>query len=224
MSDATRPPRRTLIAATMALATPVLRAAAEGDPRRIDFEGMRAGAPPTGFTFALTGGGPAPHWVVVEDASSAAGPKVLAENSGDRTDYRFPLAILDGFSARDVALSVRFRAVEGRVDRAAGLVVRYRDAGNYYVARANALEDNVRLYRVVDGRRTQFAGVSASVPRDRWQTLGLRIQGDRIEVALDGRRLFGATDRSFTEAGGIGLWTKADSVTLFDALEVQPLG
>jgi hypothetical protein len=163
------------------------------------------------------------RWVVLEDPSAPAGPKVVAETSRDRTSDRFPLAILDGFEARDVAISVRFRPVSGTVDQAAGLVVRLRDSRNYYVARANALEDNVRLYRVVDGRRTQFAGVDVAVPRDRWQTLGLRAEGDRIEVSLDGRTLFSATDRAFGEAGRVGLWTKADSLTHFDALEVVRL-
>ena len=199
------------------------RAAAQGQARRLDFEDVAVGAPPPEFSFALTGGGPPVRWAVLEDPSSPAGPRVLAETSGDRTDSRFPLAILDGVSARDVAVSVRFKPVSGTVDQAAGLVVRLRDARNYYIGRANALEDNVRLYRVVDGRRIQFAGMDVRVPRDRWQALGLRIEGDRLAVSLDGRELFTATDRTFAEAGRVGLWTKADSVTHFDALEVQVL-
>ena len=214
--------RRGVIAAVGAVA---LGAAAAAQGRRVtqDFEAVAAGAVPPGFSFALTGGGPPPRWVVLDDASSHAGQRVLAETSRDRTDTRFPLAILDEFEARDVALSVRFRPVDGRVDQAAGLVARYRDARNYYVARANALEGNVRLYRVVDGRRIQFAGVDARVPRDRWQSLGLRVEGDSFEVSLDGRVLFAATDRTFTEAGRVGLWTKADSLTHFDAVEVEAL-
>ena len=199
------------------------RAAAQSTPRRFDFEEMAAGPAPSGFTVALTGGGPPPRWVVLEDSSSPAGPKVLAETSRDRTNDRFPLAVLDGVTARDAVLSVRFRPVDGRVDQAAGLVLRYRDARNYYIARANALEDNVRLYRVVDGRRIQFAGVDVRVPRDRWQTLGLRLEGDRFEVALEGWALFSATDRTFADAGRVGLWTKADSLTHFDGFEVHPL-
>ncbi len=93
------------------------------------------------------------RWVVLEDPSAPAGPKVAAETSRDRTDDRFPLAVLDGFEARDVAVSVRFKPVSGTVDQAAGLVARLRDPRNYYIVRANALENNVRLYRVVDGRR-----------------------------------------------------------------------
>ncbi len=210
--------RRVLAVAGLAVAgRPV---AAQSPLQRFDFEGAIVGAPPPGFTVALTGGGPPPRWVVQEDPTAPAGPKVLAETSRDRTDNRFPLAVLDGFAARDAALSVRFRAIEGQVDQAAGLVLRYRDPRNYYVARANALEGNVRLYRVVDGRRIQFAGADTRVPRNQWQTLGLRVLGDRFEVLLEGRVLFSATDRIFAEAGQVGLWTKADSLTYFDAFEI----
>ncbi|NOG73364.1 hypothetical protein [Roseicella sp. DB1501] len=199
------------------------QAEAQSQRQQVDFEAAPLGAPPPGFTVALTGGGPPPRWVVLEDATAPAGPKVLAEISRDRTDTRFPLAVLDGVRARDAALSVRFRAIDGRVDQAAGLVLRYRDARNYYVARANALENNVRLYRVVDGRRIQFAGTDAPVPRDRWQTLGLRVEGERFDVWLDRRALFTATDRTFTNAGQVGVWTKADSLTHFDSFEVEAL-
>jgi hypothetical protein len=213
--------RRVLAVAGLAVAgRPV---AAQSPLQRFDFEGAVVGAPPPGFTLALTGGGPPPRWVVQDDPTAPAGPKVLAETSRDRTDTRFPLSVLDGFTARNVALSVQFRAVGGRVDQAAGLVLRYRDARNYYVARANALEDNVRLYRVVDGRRIQFAGADARVLRDRWQTLGLHVMGDRFEVLLEGRVLFSETDRTFADAGQVGLWTKADSLTHFDALEAEAL-
>lgn len=199
------------------------QAAAQSQRQRVDFEAAPLGASPPGFTVALAGGGPPPRWVVLEDASAPAGPKVLAETSRDRTDTRFPLAVLNGVSAQDAVLSVRFRAIDGRVDQAAGLMLRYRDARNYYVARANALENNVRLYRVVDGRRIQFAGMDVPVPRDRWQTLGLRVEGERFEVMLDGRGLFSATDRAFTTAGQVGVWTKADSLTHFDELKVEAL-
>ena len=214
--------RSTLAALALLVVSP---SGAQGRQKTpLTFEDAPTGAPPPGFSSALTGRGGPVRWVVLEDASSPEGPKVLAETSKDRTSDRFPLAILDGFEARDVAVSVRFKPVSGTVDQAAGLVVRLRDARNYYVARANALEGNVRLYRVVDGRRTQFAGVDVRVPRDRWQTLGLRVEGERFEVSLDGRTLFSATDRTFAEAGRVGLWTKADSLTHFDGFEAEALG
>ena len=227
MREARRTTRRASTAALLAAAACAgfgAQPAAAQAPRAVrTFEDAAAGAPPPGFSPALTGGGGPVRWVVLEDPSSPAGPKVLAETSQDRTSDRFPLAILDGLGTRDVAVSVRFKPVSGTVDQAAGLVVRLRDPRNYYIARANALEGNVRLYRVVDGRRTQFAGVDVRVPRERWQTLGLRVAGERFEVSLDGRTLFSATDRTFAGAGRVGLWTKADSVTHFDAFEVEAL-
>jgi hypothetical protein len=102
-------------------------------------------------------------------------------------------------------------------------MVRVRDPDNYYITRANALEGNVRLYKVLDGKRRQLAGVDAKVPAGEWQELGLRAEGDRLTVSLDGEELFGATDRTFAEAGRVGLWTKADSLTHFDDLVARRL-
>jgi hypothetical protein len=175
------------------------------------------------FDSALTGKGGPVRWELLQDESAPNGPTVLAETSGDRTSNRFPLAILKGFEARDVEVRVRFKPVSGKVDQAAGLVVRLEDPDNYYIARANALEDNVRLYKVVDGKRRQFAGVDVEVPAGEWQELGLKAEGDRLTVSLDGRELFAATDRAFAEAGRVGLWTKADSLTHFDDLVVRRL-
>ena len=220
--DPARVARRGLLVAACAAVS--ARAQAQGWRLRQDFEGMATGSPPPGFSLGLAGGGPPPRWVVLEDPSAPAGPRVLAEISRDRTNQRFPVAVVEGFEARHVAVTTRFQPVDGRVDQAAGLVVRYRDARNYYVARANALEENVRLYHLVDGRRTQFAGIDIRVPRDRWQTLGLTVRGDRFEVSLDGQVIFGAADQTFPGLGRVGLWTKADSLTHFDLLEAEALG
>src|SRR5438552_6579310 len=122
----------------------------------VDFEKQELGKTPGDFTTALTGGGGAVSWAVREDEKAPSGKRVLAQTSADSTDYRFPLCVLKDFSAKDVQVSVSFKAVAGKVDRAGGLVLRYRDKDNYYVVRANALEDNVRLYRVVKGNRQQF--------------------------------------------------------------------
>jgi hypothetical protein len=146
---------------------------------------------------------------------------VLAETSKDTTDYRFPLAIFDQPVAADLDVAVRFKAVSGEVDRAAGLVVRLSDANNYYVVRANAAEDNVRLYKVVGGQRRQFAGANVKVPSGVWQELRLVARGSRFEVFLNGKSLYSATDTTFTAAGKVALWTKADSVTYFDDLRIQ---
>ncbi len=118
---------------------------------------------------------------------------------------------------------MRFKPVSGEVDRAAGIAVRLADRNNYYVVRANALEDNVRLYKVVGGQRRQFAGANIKVPSGVWQELRLTARGDRFEVFLNGKSLYGATDTTFANPGRVALWTKADSVTHFDDLRIQTL-
>jgi hypothetical protein len=187
----------------------------------IDFETATIGTLPPGVTSALTGSGVPGAWAVLEDATAPAGSKVLAQTSTDKTDYRFPLAIFDAPVASDIDVAMRFKPVSGEIDRAAGIAVRLKDRNNYYVVRANALEDNVRLYRMVGSQRSQFAGSSAKVPSDKWQELRLTARGSRFEVFLEGRSLFSATDTAFTSAGRLALWTKADSVTYFDDLRIQ---
>jgi hypothetical protein len=169
--------------------------------------------------------------VVVEDATSPAKPKVLAQTSTDSTSKRYPVCVYDKAGAKDVDLSARFRPVSGKVDQAAGLVWRYKDKDNYYVVRANALENNVVLYKVQNGLRTDLKvrgkttgyGVKAEVPKDKWSTLRVTAVGDLFEVFLNDRKLFEVQDKTFTEAGKVGVWTKADSVTHFDALKFASL-
>ena len=181
-----------------------------------DFEKDEVGAAPAGFVTALTGGGGPVKWTVQEDKNAPSGKKVLAQTSSDSTDYRFPLCVLKDFSAKDVQVSAQFKPVSGQVDQAGGLVARYRDNDNYYVVRANALEDNVRLYHVVKGNRVQFAGVNTKVASGQWHTLKLSIKGNHFQVFFNDQPLFEADDDTFKEAGSAGMWTKADSVTHFD--------
>ena len=120
-------------------------------------------------------------------------------------------------------MKMRFKSVGGRVDQAGGIVVRFATPDDYYVARANALEDNVRFYRVVKGRREQIKGVNTKVASNEWHTLELRAEDDRFIVSFDGKELFTARDDTFSGAGRVGLWTKADSVTYFDTIAITPL-
>lgn len=205
---------------------------ARGEAAQIDFESAPVGSEPPGFSTALTDGGPPGTWIVEEDPASPGGPRVLVQKSTDATSGRFPLCIYEGVTARDVAVSVGFKPISGEEDQAAGIVWRYRDANNYYVVRANALEDNVVLYKVEAGKRTDlkpvgagwFAyGQKASVPSGTWSTLRVEARGKRFSVSLDGRHLFDVEDETFSEPGKVGLWTKADSVTAFDRLVVEPL-
>jgi hypothetical protein len=208
---------------TLAVTISVPAGWAASDQVVVDFENLATGAAPNDFTTGLTGEGKPVRWIVVEDDSAPSGTRALAESSGDATSYRFPLAIYDGLVAKDIDVSVRFKPISGEVDQAVGLIVRVLDTGNYYVARANALEDNVRLYKVVDGDREQFAGVDTVVKQGQWQTLGLRAEGDRFEISLNGDVLFSATDDTFSQEGRVGLWTKADSLTHFDDLAIRRL-
>jgi hypothetical protein len=188
----------------------------------IAIDRMAVGTAPDGFTFARTGqGGPA-RWTVVAD-ETATGGRAIEQNSTDRTDYRFPLAIHDASSVANVDATVRFKAVAGKVDQAGGIAIRVRDADNYYVVRANALEDNVRFYRVVEGRREQLEGANLKVTPLEWHTLGLRAEGERFTITYDGKTLYSWSDKTFAEAGKVALWTKADSVTRFDQIKVMAL-
>jgi hypothetical protein len=198
----------------------------------LDFEKDRAGEPPAGFTIAQTGPGERPLWRVEEDPSAPSGKHVLVQRSADETRSRFPLAIYDGASLAHGEISVRFKALSGNVDRAAGLVWRYRDPENYYIVRANALEGNVVLYKVERGKRSDlkpvdaglFAyGKKAPVRSGTWQELRLELKGDLFRVSLDGTHLFDVRDATFAGPGKIGLWTKADSVTAFERLEIEAL-
>jgi len=194
-------------------------AACAGEPIVLSSDWNEFGQQPDRCAPGLTGRGKPPKWAIIE----ADGKLGVAETSADTTDYRFPLCIVDGLSLGDLDVSVRFRAVAGTVDRAAGIAVRVKDAANYYVVRANALEDNVRLYAVIDGDRRQFAGANAKVAANQWHTLRLRAIGDRFAVFLDGAALFEATDKRIAAPGGVALWSKADSVTQFVDLAIDPL-
>lgn len=138
-------------------------------------------------------------------------------------DNRFPLCVFDTVKASDVELGVSFTPIAGKIDQAAGLMFRVKDASNYYVARANALENNVNLYHVVRGVRRQIAGVNVPVLTGKVQQLGVRIEGDAIKVSFDGRSLINVNDRTIQGSGAVGLWTKADSLTAFYELTVSVL-
>ena len=205
-----------------AVALAAALAAAAALAQTITFGDATPGKLPQEFEIGLTGGGPPPRWEIVPDPSAVEG-KALAQLSTDQTDLRFPLAMHRSSPLADVEASTRFKAMSGKVDQAGGLAVRLKDQNNYYVARANALEDNVRFYRVVNGRRQQLASANVKVAAGEWHTLALRAEGDRFTVSFDGKQLFTHRDTTFTAPGGVALWTKADSVTRFESVVVKPL-
>jgi hypothetical protein len=190
-------------------------------PMTIDISRLQPNLEPD-FSTWRTGQGDPAEWALVSDAS-AAGGLAIAQVSRDRTDYRFPLAIFRPFSGKDLEVNIRFKPVAGAVDQAGGIALRLLTPDDYYVVRANALEDNVRFYRVVKGRREQLKGFDIKVAGNQWHTLGLRAEGSRFTVSFDGKQLYTAEDKTFDGPGKVALWTKADSVTHFDTISITPL-
>jgi hypothetical protein len=195
----------------------------------IRFDQALPGKLPVDWTAAMTHAGAPPHWEIVRDESAPSPPNVLAQLSRDKTAGRFPLAIWDRALLQDGEVSVAFKAVDGSIDQAAGIVWRSQDSNNYYTARANALENNVVLYKVENGVRTSIApkglpsrsyGVKHLIPSGRWNNLKVTFAGATFAVFLNQERLFEVEDTTFQKPGKIGLWTKADSVTYFDDFTV----
>lgn len=200
----------------------LLQSALRGEVIR--FDRLPEGGMPPDWVVAMTHEGGPPKWQIVRDDSAPHPPGVFAQVSRDATAGRFPLAIWQKATLRDGEVSVAFKPVDGEIDRAAGLVWRYRDPNNYYIVRANAAEQNVVLYKVESGVRLSIApkglpsrayGVKHDIPSGKWQTLRMVFQDHLFTVFLNGSRLFQAEDGTFNEAGKVGLWTKADSVTYF---------
>ncbi len=193
-----------------------------GLAQSISFADVPPSAVPTDFEPMRTGPGEFGRWQVVED-NDASGGKAVAQVSEDPTVNRFPLLVHKPTTLVDVEIRTKVKPVAGWVDQAGGLVVRLQDQDNYYLVRANALEDNVRFYKVVGGQRQQLASADVPVASGRWHDLRLRSQGDRFTVMFNGKELFSTADRTFRSAGKVGFWTKADSVTRFDSLDIKPL-
>jgi hypothetical protein len=177
----------------------------------INFDEMKTDAPPTGWTATKTGTGDA-KWTVVPDGSAPSKPNVLKQ-SGVAT---YPVCIKDDTSLKDGFVEVKIKPIAGNEDQAGGVIWRCQDVDNYYIARANALEDNVTIYHTIQGRRVAFKNVDTKVAPGVWHTLRVDFLGNKFTVTLDGKKVIEATDDSFADAGKVGVWTKADSVTLFD--------
>jgi Domain of Unknown Function (DUF1080) len=190
--------------------------------RTISFDLSEVGKLPRNFTTALTGGGGPVSWVVREDAESPDGKPVLVQESAEGTNYRFPLCIYDKVVASDLTVEVQFKALSGKVDQAGGIVLRY-TPDNYYVARANALENSVILFKTVNGQRSKIVEVPAKVPGGVWHTLRFEAKGARLKVFFDGKRVIDHADNTFLNPGKVGVWTKADSVSAFTGLKIEPV-
>ena len=177
----------------------------------VNFDSSAVGALPDGWKEGVTGTG-SPRWSVERDATAPSAPNVLRQ-SGSGT---FPWCVDKRASLADGFVEVKMKPVSGREDQAGGVVWRWKDGDNYYVARANALENNVSLYYTENGSRKTLKYVDAPVAREAWHTLRVEFSGRHIRVVLDGVARIELDDAHITGPGAVGVWTKADSVTLFD--------
>jgi hypothetical protein len=189
----------------------------------VNFDHFTIGQAPPGWTVAGPGKSSASGWEIRKDQTAPTQPYVLAEVSGDRTDTKSPLAILNNLSTRDADVSVRIKPVSGREGLAGGLVWRYHDENNYCVAHVNANENTVSVFKVQNGRKIPlFVTVKHPIPANSWSILKVSVRGSRFQVFVDHRRVLEGQDKTFAGPGRVGLWTLSDSVIYFDDFRVYP--
>jgi hypothetical protein len=189
----------------------------------VNFDSFKIGQAPPGWTIENAPRGKANGWEVRKDQTAPTQPYVLAEVSANSPGSESPLAILNDLTARDADVSVRIKPISGREGLAGGVIWRYRDENNYYLARANAVENTVSVIKVENGRKIPiFAGVKHFIPTNSWSILKVSVRGPRFQVFVDHRRVLEATDSTFSAAGRVGLWTLGDSTVYFDDFRVYP--
>lgn len=195
------------------------------DPRKNvqTFETEPDGKLPAGWVSAKTGAGEGSVWQIVAYEANGKKGRALAQTSSAGPNALFNLCVYEGAKYGDVDLSVRVKAVSGQNDRGGGLVWRYLDANNYYVARWNPLEDNFRVYHVVNGKRTQLATADIKLAHDAWHVVHAVERGNHIQCYLDDKLLLDVRDETIKGAGAVGLWSKSDAVTWFDDFSIASL-
>jgi hypothetical protein len=212
-------------AALVVLAAGAALPAADEKVTRLRFSRADLGKVAAGWKADQTGKGAGSVWKVVADDTAPSKAGYVLAQTAESPSLMFNLCVAEKPTARDVEVTVAFKAVKGKKDQGGGVVWRYQDARNYYVARFNPLEDNYRLYKVVAGKRVQLeTKEDLPVKVGEWHTLRVRQAGEQIECFLDGKKLLAAKDGTFTKAGKVGLWTKADAQTHFDDFRVTELG
>lgn len=184
----------------------------------INFENDAEAKVPVGFTQTSTGKPQTLNWKIVNDN----GNRVAAQNAMNEGDY-YNLLVLDKPGYQNFTISVKVKAVTGLEDQGGGLVWRYVDNNNYYIARCNPLENNFRFYKVVNGNRKQIKGTGCEIKNGEWFTMKIEMNGNNISCSLNENKLIEITDNTFQAAGRIGFWTKADAVTYFDDLSIESI-
>jgi hypothetical protein len=177
----------------------------------VKFDDAKAGEVPGGWVAGVTGNG-SPKWTVEADATAPSKPNVLKQSG----EGKFPYCVKKDVSIKDGFVEVKFKPLAGKEDQAGGLIWRFQDGDNYYITRANALEDNVTIYHTVKGNRSSFKSINTKVTSNEWHTLRIDFKDDSFKVSFDGKIVIEAKDKTFIDAGAVGVWTKADSVTAFD--------
>jgi hypothetical protein len=177
----------------------------------VNFDDDAVGSPPKGWTATKTGTG-SPRWTIEKDQTAPSNHNVLKQ-SGEAT---YPICLKSDSNVKDGFVEVKFKTISGNEDQAGGLIWRAKDANNYYVARANALEDNVTIYHTIKGKRSEKKRTNLKVAPGQWHTLRVEFNGSHFVVSLNGKAALEWDDKTFADAGMVGVWTKADSVTLFD--------
>ena len=185
----------------------------------ISFNDMTTGQPPLGFTTGLGGTGASSIWRIEDDARAPRG-KVLIQKSTDSSSMRYPICMYDSIRTLNADVTTTFNIVSGKIDQVAGIALRVTDEGNYYLARASAKDNAVTLSRFVGGSGSDLTSTSVKVPAGTWQTLRFKIDRERLTVYLNGQQVIEWSDNRHTREGRVGLWTRADAVTMFDDLSI----
>lgn len=196
--------------------------AADEKPRTITFSKEDLGKTPKGWTAASTGKGEGSVWKVVADDTSPSKTGYVVAQTAEGPNPFFNLCVVDDTNYMDVEMTVSFKAMKGKLDQGGGLVWRYQDNNNYYIARMNPLEDNFRVYKVVAGKRIQLATKEdLPVKAGEWHTISIKMAGEQIECSLDGKKHLEAKDDTIAKPGKVGLWSKADAQSYFDMLKIS---
>ncbi|MCX7355019.1 MAG: DUF1080 domain-containing protein [Alphaproteobacteria bacterium] len=205
--------------ALLALVLAAAPATAQTPPVVVSFNDMTVGQAPLGFTTGLGGTGASSVWRIEDDPRAPRG-KVLMQKSTDSSSMRYPICIYDGIRTFNADVTVSFNIVSGKIAQVAGIALRATDEGNYYLARASAKDNAVTLSRFVGGSGSDLTSASVKVPPGTWQTLRFKIDRDRLTVYLNGQQVIDWSDSRHTREGRVGLWTRVDSVTMFDDLSI----
>lgn len=217
--------------------TPALPSARAAEPpipanaKVFDFEEDKAGKLPEYFTPEITGTGGPMQWMTGFARDAASGEHMLTQLSSEPINKRYPQVVHKTMTATDLDISVKLRTVRGDIARSGGIIFRHRDSDNFYVVAADSLESSVVAFKTENGRRVNLGvkgnsaayGVHARFSHRRWHTLRVVAVGNHFTVYMNGDKILEVEDDTFKKPGGIGLWTKSDSVTEFDDLTVAVL-